>query len=55
MDFGLDKAAKTAVDEAAIKLDPMVTALIDHAIAGIEKTLRDLLVGRTFTFTISIK
>ncbi len=50
MDIGLEKAAKTAVDEAAIKLDPMLDAAITHALAG----LSGLLDGRTITFTITI-
>ena len=49
-DLKLDKAAEAAVDEAAIKLDPMLKAAIEHALDG----LKHLLVGRTVTFTITI-
>lgn len=52
MDIGLDKAAKTAIDEAAIKLDPMLEAAIKHALDGLKETLQTLLVGRKVTINV---
>lgn len=46
--IGLDKAGKDAIDEAAVKLDPLVQAAIEKALAG----LKELLVGRVITITI---
>lgn len=44
----LQDAGKATIDEAALKLDPMIEAAIAHALAG----LKDLLIGRTITITI---
>lgn len=48
LNVDVDQAAKDAVDEAAIKLDPMIQAAIVQLLAG----LRTLLVGRTITIKI---
>lgn len=55
MDIGLDKAAKELVDEAALKLDPVLTAAIDHALAGLKDVLSSVLDGRTITITLGGK
>lgn len=50
MDLNLPKAATAAVDEAAIKLDPVLKAAIQEALTGLSGLLDD----RTITFTIHI-
>ncbi len=52
MDLNLPKASVAAVDEAAIKLDPILKAAIDHALSGLRITLESILVGRTIVITI---
>lgn len=49
LNIDIDKAAKDAVDEAALKLAPVLDLTVDKLIAE----LKGLLVGRTITITIS--
>lgn len=48
LNIDIDKAAKDAVDEAALKLAPILQALVTAAVTQ----LKDALIGRTITITI---
>lgn len=48
LNIDIDKAAKDAVDEAALKLTPVLDALVTKLLTG----LSGLLVGRTITISI---
>ncbi len=51
MDLNLPKAATAAVDEAAIKLDPLLAV----ALAGLKSVLADAFDGYVITISISKK
>jgi len=54
MDLNLPKAAAAAVDEAAIKLDPVLKTAIAEGGAALKSVLADVFDGYTVTFTCTI-
>lgn len=53
--LNIDKAGKDAVDEAAIKLDPVLKAAITQAVTEFEAALNRVLDGRTITINLGGK